>query len=251
MLSERAMPSSLASPSQDMVKELSGRLSEPHEISQQRSMALDLFNKLPLEKSPLYSKYVDMIAGLKLDSISLGFPTRDESLPGEISHLVKGREEPTLALQVDSQMVRAEVHGTLEKEGIILTDIQSALSEYPDLARPHFSKAVPLDDDKFGALNGAFYTAGTFLYVPKGLAIKIPFRNIVLLRSRGTSSFSHNIIVAEENSKVTFQQEAYSKLNPDRHGPALYSEVTGLSRRECGSELCECPELRGRRPLPG
>ncbi len=108
-------------------------------------------------------------------------------------------------------MVRTEVHGSLEKEGIIFTDIQSALSKYPypDLVGPHFSKAVPLEDDKFGALNGAFFTAGTFLYVPKGLAIKIPFRNIVLLKSRGTSSFSHNIIVAEENSKVTFQQEAY------------------------------------------
>ncbi|OLE75181.1 Fe-S cluster assembly protein SufD [archaeon 13_1_20CM_2_54_9] len=230
------MPSSLASPSQDMVKELSGRLSEPHEISQQRSMALDLFNKLPLEKSPLYSKYVDMIAGLKLDSISLGFPTRDESLPGEISHLVKGREEPTLALQVDSQMVRAEVHGTLEKEGIILTDIQSALSEYPDLARPHFSKAVPLEDDKFGALNVAFFTAGTFLYVPKGLSVKIPFRNIVLVRSRGRGSFSHNIILAEENTKVTFMQEAYSKLDSDKQGPALYSEVTEIYLGE-GAEV--------------
>src|SRR5437867_12698050 len=117
MLSERAMPSSLASPSQDMVKELSGRLSEPHEISQQRSMALDLFNKLPLEKSPLYSKYVDMIAGLKLDSISLGFPTRDESLPGEISHLVKGREEPTLALQVDSQWFGLKSTGPWRRKG--------------------------------------------------------------------------------------------------------------------------------------
>ncbi len=222
------MASSLASPSQDMVKELSGRLSEPYEITQQRATALDLFNKLPLEKSPLYSKYVDMVSGLKLDAISLAPAVHDRSLPSEIFHLVRGREEPTLALQVDSQMVRTEVHGTLEKEGIILTDIQSALSKYPDLARPHFSKAVPLEDDKFGALNSAFFTAGTFLYVPKGLSIKIPFRNIVLLRSRGKGSFSHNVIVAEENTKVTFLQEAYSKLDSDRQGPALYSEVTEI-----------------------
>ncbi len=230
------MASSLASPSQDMVKELSGRLSEPYEITQQRATALDLFNKLPLEKSPLYSKYVDMVSGLKLDAISLGPEVHDRSLPSEIFHLVKGREEPTLALQVDSQMVRTEVHGTLEKEGIILTDIQSALSKYPDLARAHFSKAVPLEDDKFGALNGAFFTAGTFLYVPKGLSIKIPFRNIVLLRSRGTGSFSHNVIVAEENTKVTFLQEAYSKLDPGKQGPALYSEVTEIYLGE-GAEV--------------
>ncbi len=220
------MAHSLASPSQNMVKELSGRLSEPDEISQQRANALDLFNKLPLEKSPLYSKYVDMVSGLNLAAFSLGIPTQDSSLPREISHLVKDREEPTLALQVDSKMLRTEIHGTLEKEGIILTDIQSALTKYPEIARPYLSKAIPADDDKFAALNNAFFTVGTFLYVPKGLSIKIPFRNIVLLRSREVGAFSRNIIVAEENSKVTFLQEAYSMLDLGKQGPALYSETT-------------------------
>jgi len=220
------MASSLASPSQNMVKELSGLLSEPDEISRQRATALDLSNKLPLEKSPLYSKYVDMVAGLNLADIGMGLPARDMSLPGEISHLVKAREEPTLALQVDSQMVRTEVHGALEKEGIIFTDIQNALAKHPDLARRHLSKAIPAEDDKFAALNNAFFTVGTFLYVPKGLSIKIPFRNIVLVKSRGLGAFARNIIVAEENTKVTFLQEAYSKLDPGKQGPALYSETT-------------------------
>src|SRR5260370_12732016 len=203
------MAQSLASPSQDMVKELSGRLSEPDEIGHQRSTALDLFNKLPLEQSRLYTKYVDMITGLKLDSISLGFPTRGELFPSEILHLIKGKDEPTLALQVDSQMVRTEVHGALEKEGIVFTDVASALVKFPDLARNRFTKAIPPGDDKFAALNDAFFTAGAFLYVPKWLSVKIPFRNIILPNTHGQASFAHNIIVAKENSKVNFLQEGY------------------------------------------
>ncbi len=226
------MASSLASPSPEMVKQLSGFLSEPSEVSQQRTLAVDLFNKLPLEKSPLYTKYVDLLSGLKLESFKLGVPSKIGDIPSEIAHLIRGSDEPTLSLQVDSQMVRTEVHGALEKEGIVFTDIESAFSKFPDLLNGHFTKAVPLDDDKFAALNNAFFTAGTFLYVPKGLSIKIPFRNIVLLNSVGQGAFSHNIIVADENSKVTFLQEAYSKLDSSDQGPALYSEVTEIYMSE-------------------
>src|SRR5216684_5691820 len=91
------MASSLASPSPEMVKELSGLLSEPSQVSQQRSMALDFFNKLPLEKSPLYSKYVDVLSGLHLDSFSLGVPSRIREIPEDVAHLVRGRDEPTLS----------------------------------------------------------------------------------------------------------------------------------------------------------
>lgn len=227
---------SLAIPTQEMVKEVSGLLSEPDDLSRQRLDSLDLFNKLPLEKSPLYTKYVDMISGLKLDSIQLALPSRDMSVPGEVKHLMGDHDEQTLALQVDSQIVRTQVHGGLEKEGIIFTDLQSALTKFPDLVKSHFSKAVHPDDDKFAALNNTFYTTGIFLYVPKGLSIKVPFRNIVLVKSHGIGAFSHNIIVADENSKITFLQEAYSKLDPAKQGPTLYSEVTEVFLQE-GAEV--------------
>ncbi len=219
------MGKTLASPTESMVKEISNTFSEPAELTRERFSALDYFNKLPLEKSPLYTKYVDILSGLTLDSFEPGQPSHLKSIPHEVAHLVKERDEPTLSLQVDSQMVRTEVHGTLEKEGIIFSSIQSAFAENGDLARSHFTKAIPPDDDKFAALNNAFFTAGTFLYVPKGLNIKIPFRNIVLLKTRHKAAFAHNIIIAEDNSKINFLQEAYSKLD-NQQGPALYSEVT-------------------------
>ncbi len=219
------MGKSLASPTESMVNEISKAFSEPQEVSKERSLALDYFNKLPLEKSTLYTKYVDILAGLTLDSFEPGLPSNLRSIPHEISHLVKEKDEPTLSLQVDSQMVKTEVHGALEKEGIIFSSIQSALSDTPELARRYFTKAIPPEDDKFAALNNAFFTAGTFLYVPKGLNIKIPFRNIVLLKTRHQAAFTHNIIIAEDNSKVNFLQEAYSKLDA-QEGQSLYSEVT-------------------------
>jgi len=230
-----SMAQSLASPTEDMVKEVSAHFREPEEITRERSIALNLFNKLPLEASQLYAKYVDILSAIRLDTIQPGMPSHEHAIPAEISHLIRDKDEPTLSLQLDSQMLRTEVHGALEKEGIIFSDLQSSLNKFPDLARTKFTKAIPPGDDKFAALNDAFFTAGTFLYVPKGLNIKIPFRNIVLLKKRGRASFSHNIIVAEENSKVNFLQEAYSHLDPGSE-MALYSEVTEVYLGE-GAEV--------------
>src|SRR5437660_11689624 len=190
------MGKSVTSPPETMITEVSPPCTRPQDRSRERFFALDYCNKVPLEKSVLYTKYVDILSGLTLDSFEPGLPSHLKSIPHEIAHLVKERDEPTLSLQVDSQMVRTEIHGTLEKEGIIFSNIQSALANNPELARSHFTKAIPPDDDKFAALNNAFFTAGTFLYVPKGLNIKIPFRNIVLLKSRHQAAFTHNIILA-------------------------------------------------------
>src|SRR5207245_3283909 len=108
-------------PTESMVKEVSGHFAEPEEISRERSVALDYFNKLPVEKSQLYTKYVDILSGLNLDSIQLGFPSNSRTIPIEISHLFREKDKTTIALQVDSQMVRTAVQGALEKEGIVFS----------------------------------------------------------------------------------------------------------------------------------
>src|SRR6266498_3396936 len=69
------MGKSLASPTESMIKEVSASFSEPQELSRERFVALDYFNKLPLEKSVLYTKYVDILSGLTLDSFEPGLPS--------------------------------------------------------------------------------------------------------------------------------------------------------------------------------
>src|SRR6266581_7817649 len=80
-----AMGKSLASPTESMIKEVSASFSEPQELSRERFLALDYFNKLPLEKSTLYTKYVDILSGLTLDSFEPGLPSHLKSIPHEIA----------------------------------------------------------------------------------------------------------------------------------------------------------------------
>src|SRR2546428_12654906 len=128
------MGKSLASPTESMINEVSASFSEPQDLSRERFAALDYFNKLPLEKSTLYTKYVDILSGLTRDSFEPGMPSHLKSIPAEIAPVVRERDEPTLSLHVASQMIRSEVHGTLEKAGIIFSRLPSSLAKTPGLA---------------------------------------------------------------------------------------------------------------------
>src|SRR5919109_2358591 len=104
---------SLATPSLDMVKHVSNSLGTGRKQDSERTNALGFYQKLPVEKSPLYSKYVDILSGLNLEKFTAGIPARTHGVPSEVAHLIRERDEPTLSLQVDSEMVRTEVHGAL------------------------------------------------------------------------------------------------------------------------------------------
>ena len=70
-----------------------------------------------------------------------------------------------------------------DKLGIIFTDTDSALKEHPELFKKYFSKLVPPTDNKFAALNSAFWSGGTFIYVPKGVKVDIPLQTCLLYTS--------------------------------------------------------------------
>ncbi|HZD12263.1 MAG TPA: hypothetical protein VE177_01930, partial [Candidatus Binatus sp.] len=172
--------STLANPSADILKRLSSQLSESDSQFKQRVMALESYGRQPLEKSNLYTKYVDMLAGLKLDTVTPGYPTGKGSVPDEIKHLLTDAGDHTVAVQVDSEMVRVDAHGQLEREGLIFTDIKTGLKEHHDLLSNYFGRIMGPEEDKFAALNAALYSSGIFLFVPKGLKVNVPIRSLVL-----------------------------------------------------------------------
>src|SRR5438309_3229083 len=103
------MGNSLASPTESMVKEVSGLLAEPEEISRERSVALDYFNKLPIEKSQLYTKYVDILSGLIFVSFKFGLPSISRIILGEFFNLFGGKVERPLEFKLIFKLVGTEV----------------------------------------------------------------------------------------------------------------------------------------------
>ena len=90
-----------------------------------------------------------------------------------------------------------------EKLGIIFTDTDSALKEYPDLFKEYFSKLVPPTDNKLAALNSAVWSGGTFIYVPKGVRVDVPLQTYFRINAENTGQFERTLIIVDEGPAFT------------------------------------------------
>ena len=215
-----------------LVTNISSLRSEPEWLLNQRLEALKLFQKLPQEKSPLYAKYSDLkevdFKGVDLSSVGSTSP-QEAKIPQELQFTVKDVEVKSSLFQVDNKVVNIVLDEEYRKKGVVLTDIATALQEMPDLVRSYFSaKGISPEEDKFVALNHAFFNSGIFLYVPKYVVIEEPIQTLFLSNTSGVSVFNRNLIVVEEGSSIKFVEEAYSTDSAKADGHSIYSATTEL-----------------------
>jgi Fe-S cluster assembly protein SufD len=116
-----------------------------------------------------------------------------------------------LLLQRDSARVYSDLAEDLKQQGVIWTDMNSAVRENPDLIQRYLlNEAVPIETDKYTALAGAFWSGGTFLYVPSGAVVNLPFISVLWLEMPQLAAFPPTLVVAEAGSSVTLVAELLS-----------------------------------------
>ena len=91
-----------------------------------------------------------------------------------------------------------------DKLGIVFTDTDSALKEYPELFKKYFAKLVPPTDNKLAALNSAVWSGGTFIYVPKGVKVDIPLQTYFRINNENTGQFERTLIIVDEGASVHY-----------------------------------------------
>jgi Fe-S cluster assembly protein SufB len=104
--------------------------------------------------------------------------------------------------QYDSEMVYHNINEHLEKQGVIFLSIENGLKQYPDLFKEYFSTVVPIQDNKFSALNSAVWSGGSFVYVPKGVKVDLPLQAYFRLNNASIVQFERTLIIADECSQV-------------------------------------------------
>jgi len=106
--------------------------------------------------------------------------------------------------QYDSEMVYHNINEHLEKQGVVFLSIENGLKEYPELFREYFSTVVPIQDNKFTALNSAVWSGGSFVYVPKGVKVDLPLQAYFRLNNASIGQFERTLIIADEGSQVHY-----------------------------------------------
>jgi len=208
---------------------------EPEWLRTFRNRSLELFRQLPIELSTLYTKYADL-GGLDLETISTELPEPADSKIQHVREKLDAKGIITL-YQVESTTIAPDLPPALQKEGVVFTDIKTAIKEDPDLFARYFAeKAISSDQDKFAALNNALFTTGFYLYIPKGIEVTAPLRYVIILDAEARAMYTQNLIVADARSKFTLLEELYSTRMAGQTQRSTYSGLSEVHLHE-GAEV--------------
>ncbi len=149
-----------------------------------------------------------------------------EALPEKIRDRLSSTDAAGRIVLSGNSVIYKDVPAELEEKGVIFTDLKTAVETHPDLVQKYLYSVVGaaypdpsalaleryehiphLDEDKFTALNAAFWENGFFLYVPKNVELELPLGGFRYLEQDGAFVASRTLVVLEDNAKVTYIDE--------------------------------------------
>ncbi len=192
----------------EVVEQISAMKEEPEWMLEFRLKALDHFNSRPM---PTWG---GDLKALDLDQIYFYTrPAEQESrswddVPETIKNTfeklgIPEAEQKFLAgvgAQYESEMVYHSIQEHLASQGVIFKSIESGLKEHEDLFREYFGKVIPIQDNKFAALNSAVWSGGSFVYIPKGVKVDLPLQAYFRVNTPDAGQFERTLIIADEGS---------------------------------------------------
>lgn len=114
-------------------------------------------------------------------------------------------------MQYDSEVVYGSLKQTWEKDGVIFLSMDEGLAKHPDLVKEYFGKLIPFGDNKFAALNTAVWSGGSFVYVPKGVHVKMPLQTYFRINAANAGQFERTLIVVDEGASVHYVEGCFVK----------------------------------------
>lgn len=111
-----------------------------------------------------------------------------------------------VSAQYESEVVYESIRTELEKQGVIFCDMDTAVKKYPEIVQRYFGSVVPVNDNKFAALNSAVWSGGSFVYVPKNTHVKLPLQAYFRINSQQFGQFERTLIIVEEGSFVHYTE---------------------------------------------
>jgi Fe-S cluster assembly protein SufB len=198
--------------SRSVVENISRMKQEPEWMLEFRLKALEHYQSRPMPK------WGPELSSLNLDEIYYYVKPTEKSekswddVPDDIKNTfnklgIPEAEQKFLAgvgAQYESEMVYHSILEHLEKQGVIFLSIEDGLKQHPDLFREYFGTVVPIEDNKFAALNSAVWSGGSFVYVPKGVKVDLPLQAYFRLNTANVGQFERTLIIVEEGASVHY-----------------------------------------------
>ncbi|MGX7106323.1 Fe-S cluster assembly protein SufB [Hutsoniella sourekii] len=197
---------------EEVVKTISKEKEEPEWMLEKRLEAYRIYRQ---KEVPTWGAD---LSGMDFDDITYyqkatDHPVRSwEDVPDEIKETferlgIPEAERAYLAgatVQYESEAVYSRMKEEFENLGIIFTDMDTALREYPELVKEYFGTVVEADDNFQSALNTSVWSGGTFIYVPKGVQTDIPLQTYFRMNNERSGQFERTLIIVDEGASIHY-----------------------------------------------
>ncbi len=207
------------------VRSYSTAKQEPSWFAEYRVQALQAAEHLPMP-TPDKTKIINWnFTNFPVHTVeSKPFASLTE-LPEEVKSIVTD-EQKSVYIQRNNTPAYLQVSDELTAQGVIFTDISTAIREHGELVKKYFmTNGVKTDEHKLASLHAALVNGGVFVYVPKNVELVEPIQVVFLHDDAQASLFNHTIVVADTNSSVTYV-ENYLSTVPEGSGIVnIISEV--------------------------
>jgi Fe-S cluster assembly protein SufD len=192
---------------------------EPGWLRERRLEAFEVWERTPLPTTRSEEwRYTDPKL-LKWNAVKLADGTDPASSADAAEARVAGKDAAGTVIQIGASAAEFRLDPELAARGVVLMDLSAAAREHETLIREHLgTRAVTPESGKFAALNGALWSGGVFLHVPRGVQIEHPIRVVRWIDEAGLAYLPRTLVVAEDGARVGLIEEFAS---PDLEEPAF------------------------------
>lgn len=230
--------------SKSAIDTLSELKQEPEWLRARRLEAWHLYEETPMPPPTDELWRRTSLQDLYLESAIPFMPSKGDgralqALPDKFRQVVDNPSGSGLLVQYNSSGAHARLADELKQRGVIFCDLDTAIRDHPALVREYlmtravtytenrYSSAKPsvgssgkhegggygdtIGDLKFTTLHGAFFSGGTFLYVPRNVVVEAPLQTLTYFDEPGLAAFAHSLIILEEGAAVKLVEEYTSQ----------------------------------------
>jgi len=137
------------------------------------------------------------------------------------------------AAQYDSEVVYHNMLEEVVEKGVIFLSTDEALKQHPELFKKYFNTVVPFSDNRFSALNGAVWSGGSFIYVPKGVKLDKPLQSYFRINMVKMGQFERTLIIVDEGADVNYVEGCTAPIYSEESLHAAVVEIIVHKNARC------------------
>ncbi|PLT27474.1 Fe-S cluster assembly protein SufD [Peribacillus deserti] len=210
---------------QEYVSSFSKQNNEPGWLLGVRNSAFAAIDTLPLPRPDKTKINKWNFTSFTKHTVESGAFTSVEELPENVKTLIAAEGAKNLYIQRNNTPAFSVLTDELKNQGVIFTDIFTAARDHADLVQKYFMNGVKADEHRLTALHAALLNGGVFIYVPKNVEIKEPLQAVFLHDNAEASLFNHVLVVADDNSQVTYVENYISTADEENGIANIVTEV--------------------------